>query len=162
MAKLHLIKSDASREELRRIWKKTVCRLAGEQYGADPAELVIEADAHEKPFLTEYPGFHFSVSHTRGLLVIAVSDREVGVDAEKLRPVRMKVADRFFTPHERGSITSQEDFFTVWTRKEAYLKYTGTGIRVPLDSFDVMDGSLPVRLDSFVWGEYVISACDPE
>jgi 4'-phosphopantetheinyl transferase len=162
MVKLHLIKNIASRAELREAWKRTVRALAAEQYGMDPAALMIDADARGKPFLAGHPDFHFSVSHTAGLLVIAVADREVGVDAEKMRPVRRKIADRFFTPHECDCITSEESFFTVWTRKEAYLKYTGTGIRVPLASFDVMDGSLPVRIDSFVWEGYVISCCTAE
>ena len=52
-------------------------------------------------------------------------------------------AVRFFTPEEQDYVFEQPDriqdrFYRVWTGKESYLKYLGTGLRKSLDSFSVL------------------------
>ncbi|NGN66121.1 4'-phosphopantetheinyl transferase superfamily protein [Streptomyces sp. A7024] len=85
---------------------------------------------------------HFSLTHTRGLAVCAVAGAEVGVDAETPDGRSTTVADvlPMLHPAERKVIEAQQGaaraaaFRAAWVRKEAYLKGTGTGISVPLDS----------------------------
>lgn len=43
---------------------------------------------------------YFNISNTDGFLVCALSDTEVGVDAEKIRAIRMSVVRRCCTPEE--------------------------------------------------------------
>ena len=83
-------------------------------------------DSAGRPFLPEYPALDFSITHSVGVAFCALSDGgRIGIDAELLRkfPNAQRLAARFFSPDERG-----EDFFRIWTRKEAYLKYLGTGM----------------------------------
>ena len=45
----------------------------------------------------------------------------------------------FFAPSEHAfTLNSPENFFRVWTRKEAVLKTNGIGLRVELSSFEVL------------------------
>lgn len=69
----------------------------------------------------------FSLSHTNALAVCAVSDRPVGVDAERIQANREKIVSRFFTSSERKAMeadASKETFFRIWTQKEAWAKLT--------------------------------------
>ena len=40
-----------------------------------------------KPWFPEFPEVHFNLSHTGGAVLAALSDRPVGVDIERIRPV---------------------------------------------------------------------------
>ncbi|TXI48911.1 MAG: 4'-phosphopantetheinyl transferase superfamily protein [Lysobacter sp.] len=86
----------------------------------------------------------FNVSHTRGLIALAVvRGREIGVDVEHLRvrAVSLGIADRFFAPDEVVALAQvpehaqQERFFEYWTFKESYIKARGMGLSLPLDGF---------------------------
>jgi 4'-phosphopantetheinyl transferase len=87
------------------------------------------------------------MAHTADLAVYAFTmDCELGVDVEQVREVAdmEHVAARFFSKPEARELMSvrnqsarQEAFFRCWTRKEAYLKAIGSGLSLPLDSFQV-------------------------
>lgn len=90
--------------------------------------------------------FEFNLSHSSGLLVLAVSvGRKVGVDVERVRrlPNLDQIASNSFSNYEQTELSdlSGEDkllgFFRCWTRKEAYLKARGDGLLIPLDKFDM-------------------------
>jgi phosphopantetheinyl transferase len=87
--------------------------------------------ASGKPYFPGDPLF-FSLSHTDGLAVCAVSSAPVGADAERIRPRRPGLAARVFAPDERDWLAAQTDadeaLLALWTRKEAWAKYTGTGL----------------------------------
>lgn len=110
-----------------------------------PQEITFQYTEYGKPFL---PGsdLYFNVSHTDGLALMAfVRQREVGVDVERVRAQSdvMKIAERFFSGHERGNLRKltgddvHAAFFRCWTRKEAYIKAVGEGLSLPLHQFDV-------------------------
>ena len=88
----------------------------------------------------------FNASHAESLALIALSDgRAVGVDVECIREDRMNIAiaRRFFSPGEVEKLLSlpesrqAEAFFNGWTRKEAFLKACGEGLRMPLGAIEV-------------------------
>jgi len=74
-----------------------------------------------KPRFAEYPEIHFSLSHTDGAVLVGLSDEPVGVDIEKLRPVRGALGDRL------GADTP-EAFFRKWTKREARAKRAETPV----------------------------------
>lgn len=93
-----------------------------------------------------------SVSHSGKFTVCAVSDGRVGVDLQITSPYRgetedeqaerlLRLARRFFHPSETEWIEKDPRgrFFAVWSAKEAYVKYTGSGID---DTFG-MTGVIP-------------------
>ena len=122
----------------------------------------LSENEHGKPYADG--GQFFSVSHSGECVVIAVDDREIGIDVERL-PDRdyLQIAERFYHPNELAYVRRAEDsaraFTYVWTRKEAYLKQIGIGIATDLKAFDTVSGELSERVASVDLEGYVISVC---
>lgn len=113
--------------------------LLGRYLDRDPASLGFRIGPFGKPWLgePEHTGLRFNLAHSGNQILIAVApDREVGVDVEQVQqvPELESIADRFFSPAERGILralpppTRLRDFFRCWTFKEAYLKGLGVGL----------------------------------
>lgn len=102
-----------------------------------------------EPALDPAPPLHFNVSHTDGLIVMAVSRQAIGIDVEDFgrSAAASSVADTFFAPIEQHDLKhcaaaqQQRRFFELWTLKEAYVKARGEGLAVPLDSFSFRLGA---------------------
>jgi 4'-phosphopantetheinyl transferase len=102
---------------------------------------------HGKPELVPdagTPPIRFNISHTRGLVAVAVTiENDVGLDVETLEGGRLglDLASRFFATPEVEYLRAlpaerlQEALFAFWTLKEAYIKAVGRGLSVPLDAF---------------------------
>ncbi len=110
-----------------------------------------------KPYFKNISDLFFSISHTDSLTVIAVSDCEVGIDAEKIRKADLRVLRRFLKEESDyvNACDSDRRFFEIWTKKEAYLKYKGTGLSGGLQSVNVLN--LPIK--TFGFEDYIISVC---
>lgn len=81
---------------------------------------------HGKPYKEGGP--YFNVSNKGDYVVFAVADREVGVDVEKIVPVRQRLIDYALSEEERARAVSDLDFYRMWTAKESLVKCIGTGI----------------------------------
>lgn len=94
--------------------------------------------AHGKPYLPDGQA-HFSLSHTGKYVFCAVAGAPVGLDAQTVGKNRPRVAARCFTPPEQAWLAADPDarFSRLWALKEAYLKYTGFGLVLPMSSFTV-------------------------
>lgn len=114
--------------------------------GSDPVLLRHE---HGKPYLADRR-LSFNLSHSGELAVLAVGPAELGVDVEFMgRAVDfLQLSRRFFAQPEWEWLDTQEDprepFYRIWTRKEAYIKALGTGLRHPLDAFCVLEGRVSI------------------
>jgi 4'-phosphopantetheinyl transferase len=118
--------------------------------GRPPADIKIARDCqycgadHGRPYLADSP-LDFSVSHTKGLLLVAVvATGKVGVDIEAISDRAVDdLADRVFSPAEQHQFLLVDrpqrpaHFMRIWTRKEAAVKLTGHGLAAPLSSLDV-------------------------
>lgn len=86
-----------------------------------------------KPYLVDSP-WHFSISHCKGHVFCALSQRPVGIDAEELdREMRPELAEKILSPMEREQYDKAEDqrlaLLTFWVLKEAQAKFTGEGLK---------------------------------
>jgi 4'-phosphopantetheinyl transferase len=127
-----------------RAMQRTV--LARYAPGVDPASLRFVAGEYGKPALAAdfaALGLHFNVTHTAGLVGIAVSrHRDLGFDAENLheRTTALKLARRYFTDEEARNLEAlplseqPARFYSLWTLKESWMKATGRGIAAGLDN----------------------------
>lgn len=115
--------------------------------GTAPREIQFRFGHHGKPFLgnTHRSTLQFNLTHSHDWGLVGVTDaREIGVDMEKVRdrPAAERLAQRFYAEHERAAMAAAlpeertRVFFRLWTRKEGYLKATGTGLSVSLRAID--------------------------
>ena len=92
----------------------------------------IERNELGKPIIKGHP-FHFSISHSKDLIFIAISRNPIGIDCEFHKPRGFeKLVTRMFSESETlhyASTPTMNTFYTIWCTKEALLKYTGVGIR---------------------------------
>ncbi|HVF38564.1 MAG TPA: 4'-phosphopantetheinyl transferase superfamily protein [Gemmatimonadaceae bacterium] len=92
----------------------------------------------------------FNLSHCDDVVLIAFSDRDVGIDIEKVvsHDDIQRVANQFFTVDEAQRIGQLEgfektfNFFRTWVRKEAYVKATGLGFALDPATFRVSDDAI--------------------
>jgi 4'-phosphopantetheinyl transferase len=138
----------------------------------DPQSLGFVRGPYGKPALSsvDVGKPHFSVSHSHNLALYAVAyNREVGVDIERLRPLRDHEMDGIarycFSPREqiiwwsRPAGQKHQVFFDLWTRKEAHMKAVGVGLMRPLDQIDVaLAPQTPTHLQA-VSGELDAAGC---
>jgi 4'-phosphopantetheinyl transferase len=117
----------AAHSALRRVLALYLCR--------PPETLRFAHTELGKPWI-EGP-FRFSMSHSGDVALYAIALGEVGVDLEQVREgmdVR-GIAERFLPAEEVAELRGLEPdaerraFFRLWTRREAYLKARGIGIR---------------------------------
>lgn len=108
----------------------------------------------------------FSLTHADGFVLCAVSEENIclGIDAEPADRIpaqrALHMAGRFFSDSEAASVTDAESFLYLWTRKEAYVKYTGQGIRGDLRNVPTDDGG-EVSFASYRVGKLLVALAYP-
>ncbi|MBB5122448.1 4'-phosphopantetheinyl transferase family protein [Streptomyces eurocidicus] len=116
-------------------------RLLGAYLGTAPADVALMREPcpgcgkpHGRPAVAGAP-LHFNLSHAGDLALFAFADTPVGADVEEEQSAEV-VAEvaRMLHPDETAEIGALPGpdraaaFARCWTRKEAYLKGTGTGL----------------------------------
>lgn len=105
--------------------------LLVEAWGVEPLPEIART-REGKPYFPDRPDLQFSLSHSGGLSLCAMADTPVGADIELVRPRSLKLpryalSEREYEWYEsRGS--RWEDFYVLWTLKEARVKCTGEGL----------------------------------
>lgn len=139
-----------------RVLAKTI---AAERLGLDVSAVVFDATCEDcgKPHgRPRIPGadLTLSISHSGELIgVAATPDVPVGLDVETVnRRADDSLIEYALSPAEYQSLAGlpAEDraaaFFVFWTRKEAVMKATGKGLRIPLKSITFSGHDEPARL----------------
>lgn len=131
-------------------------KILSEYLNVDQDSLVVCRDGFGKPYLKNFPDIHYNISHTKGVIICAISNEPIGVDIERIKKVNHRIVKRFFTVNEQNYILSNtgkqsERFIEIWTMKESYVKWQGKGMEIPFESFDVTSKTniVSIRVDSF-------------
>jgi 4'-phosphopantetheinyl transferase len=132
------------------IFRRGVLRtILGLYTKTPPAELFFNFSRRGKPELADGVGtdkIKFNLSFSNGLALFSFArDQEIGIDIEYIRqvPEIEEISLRFFATFENYALralpeTRRKDaFFSIWTRKEAFIKATGDGMSCPLNKFCV-------------------------
>jgi len=123
-----------------------VRRTLSEFHSVPMESLEFVANRFGKPFVSlprTARGSGFNLSHTEGVVACATcASRHVGIDVERVRAKGspMEVARHAFAKREVTYLESleatvqREEFYKLWTLKEAYIKARGRGLSIPLSS----------------------------
>jgi len=143
-------------------------------------EVQIEYNEFGKPFIQGEEGFLYNVSHAGKWVVIAYGDVQVGVDIEKICNEQDDMPINMFAQEERAyinevmTIDRVKRFTQMWTLKESYVKYLGTGLSTDLNSFSILVDDIikvkarsgiqeNVKLEShLLQQDYYLSTCSAE
>ena len=107
-----------------------------------------------KAYISNYENIYFNLSHSGKFVACAISDEEVGIDIEYNDPtIDLNIARLYFFNEEYKSIRKSEnpenEFFKYWVLKESYMKYTGLGFQLDLDSFEIIiDDEITLKNDN--------------
>lgn len=128
-------------------------------YGVRADESGLTRSKHGKLSLID-SGLHFNITHSGDMVAIGIGKKELGLDAELLRPAKYDAAKKFFGV----SPASDEEFYTLWTKAESFIKYRAGAIlpdlrKITIDGDKIIyDGVLQnVNTKTVRVGEYIFS-----
>ena len=106
---------------------------AGERWGW-PALPPVERSPRGKPRFAGRDDCWFSLSHSGGIALCALSSAPVGVDVELVRPRRAGLPAYVLSPEELARFDGTwEDFYRLWTLKESWCKREDIPLFPPRD-----------------------------
>lgn len=109
-----------------------------------PREIILKTDQLGKPLSPR--GLFYSKSHSGNFVVIALATFNIGIDIElTTTDENTQIMSDVLHPEESFK---EDQFFTIWSCKEAYLKFLGTGLSKSMNE---------VKLESLPGGTYT---CD--
>ena len=104
-----------------------------------------------KPYLKSNK-IYFSLSDSKEYTVCAISDKEIGVDIEKIT-YKKRVINKVCNSEEIKEINTPEDFTKIWVKKESYSKLIGLGLSFDFKKIDTNRN----KFDILKKGDYYIS-----
>lgn len=104
-----------------------------EDFDIDIEKEKVYENSYHKPLINN---IYFNISHSFQMSIVIISHKNCGIDIERLddKVNHQDLSKRFFSKNEYqeylNSDNKIETFIKEWTRKEAYFKYLGTGIKL--------------------------------
>jgi 4'-phosphopantetheinyl transferase len=100
---------------------------------------------------------NLSISHSADLIVCAVAkDAKVGVDVEKIKPVKLSLMQAYIDPETWSDIINAPDpdstFFHHWTIRESAIKASGLGLeQIELSEIKSTEKTIELRNETFYY-----------
>ena len=114
-----------------------------------------------KPYYQSGP--FFNVSHSGNFVVMAISNKEIGVDIEENVEKNMSSLMRIFNEAEAKLIKEHADFYYLWCAKESLIKCMGTSINkireipsLPLNGLKTFKGK-DYQSQTLIYEKHIIS-----
>lgn len=134
-------------------------KLVGALLATQNVAATLETDAEGKPYL-KGSSLHISITHSGEGVACAISQEPVGIDLEKIKPVRLGLVGYACLPKEQAYILEGaaeteeglliqrpviERFFEVWTTKEAAYKKGGQKNLLSIDTLQIEKQSIVIE-----------------
>lgn len=117
-----------------------------------------------KPYIKD-SNLYFSLSHSNGVIALAVSKEEIGIDIELIKDVKDNLAHKVMNEAEYNIYKglSKNDkinyFYEVWTSKEAYVKKLGTALTLNPSNINI-DTDVILKNINISNSQYMIALTD--
>lgn len=120
----------------------------------DVKQIKFDYNTNKKPYLSLHPELFFNISHSNDFGLIAVSNRPIGIDIEYMEDNNDLIHSLNHIYNEKeivfieNAFNKKQAFYSLWTRKEAFVKAIGTGIdedfsKIPsIDGLHILESSL--------------------
>lgn len=144
--------------------------LVSKYLSVKPMDLVIHSENGRKPFIgNPVTDIRFNISHSGDWVLIALAQRDLGIDVEKINQEFdfVNLLEDHFGEEEKTFISNAADsvsaFYYLWTRKEALIKAWGTGMQDNLKQISVLptDPSINYQQRSWAIESFQLSAQYP-
>lgn len=138
-------------------------RKALSYFGIDYDEERKHTNEYGREYLTDKSVF-YNIAHSQNLCVCVADEENCGIDCEKITNKNYdRLIDGRFTENEKKYIENSADkkyaFYEIWTRKESYLKMTGTGLGGGILKTDITDECVTKKMYNFIFGDYAVCCC---
>lgn len=113
-------------------------------------------DEWGKPWVKACTSLYMSLSHSGDYVVCALGDQPLGVDIQKVGPVRESVLQKCYDEGERRILQQAQGqdkerlFAWIWAQKESYMKAVGKGLAIPMRAFRICYSQMTIDSDT-VW-----------
>lgn len=101
------------------------------------------------PYLVQFPELQISITHSYPYCIGVISEYPIGVDLEKIMPLRESLINNYFHPNEIQNLAAKKDIeqyqtqaILYWTRKEAVSKLLKLGLKMDFKQLDTAHDSL--------------------
>src|SRR5690606_10403395 len=155
--KLSLILDSSEINRAKRYYKKKdenrfiICRsllklVLSNCIQSDISKIKIDYHNNKKPYLASHPLLHFNLSHSDECALIALSNKPVGVDIEHINENHnftsfLSIFNSSEASFIENAVNKKHAFYSLWTRKEAFVKAIGIGIDDNFPTVPCMDGT---------------------
>lgn len=125
------------RAESRRLLERAISEYTGDPGRAALLISGLKTGEKGKPYIEGFD--HFSVSHTGGMWAVLIGERECGLDIQLGKDCDVRaISRRLYAEEDAEKICGIEDaseahdeFFRLWTRREALTKAIGGSVYEP-------------------------------
>lgn len=154
-----IINNKSDKNKLLSLYAELLLRYGLNKFYNINKDISIKIDSNGKPYIEDILDIDFNLSHTTNMIMCGISNKsKIGVDVEHKRKVREDVAKKVYHPSEIEYINANKDrFFEIWTKKEAYTKYVGTGLRFNLTDINMLSKDHTDKLISFQKDDFFFS-----
>lgn len=121
-------------------------------------KIEIETKNINKPYLKNINKY-FNISHKDNIIIIGLSNSDLGLDIEKVDHKHLKVAKRIYKENKNYKIDKIIKDFTI---KESYIKYYGSTILTNMKVINISKSEVSgpegiLKYKSFKYNDYYIS-----
>ena len=99
------------------------------KYNINYNDIIVKYNKYGKPFINN---INFNISHSHDYVIVAASDKNIGIDIEMIRDYNPTSMNLFCTDNEIKYINNNQNkklaYWKIYTLKEAYFKMLGTNL----------------------------------
>lgn len=132
--------------------------------------LRFQYNSYGKPLLLSNPQYHFNFSHTHNIILCSISNvAPTGIDVESISedfPIHSIYEGLHPTEIQNINSSSLESqyvrFYKIWTQKEAFVKFLGTGFSMEASTINTLEPKLASHLYTWKYKNYICSVFLPK